>query len=85
MNLSEVFFQEATLSPVEQDVIMDCFSSSIVQKYLKILGRNDLTELALLSTQNLSDSEVSKKHALVQGKLSTLVTLLSISKPSKEQ
>ena len=42
------------------------------------MGQHDLAELASLGASSLGDSEVAKKHALIQGKLSTLVTLLSI-------
>lgn len=80
MNLTSIFYQASDLSQTEQDQIIEILSHPTVKKYLQLLGRNDLAELATLSTQNLSDSEVSRKHSLVQGKLSTLVTLLNIQK-----
>jgi hypothetical protein len=78
--LNGIITQE-TLSKEEIASITDIFSSPLVKKYLRIMGQNDLAELAVLSVSERDDSEVAKKHALVQGKLSTLVTLLSIIKP----
>ena len=53
-------------------------SDPLIKKYFRIIGQNDLAELASLGVSTLVDSEVAKKHALVQGKLSTIVTLLNI-------
>lgn len=69
-----------TLSKTEQDIIVDVFNNPTVIKYLKIMGRNDLEELLLLSVTERDDKEVSKKHALIQGKLSVISTLLSLQK-----
>lgn len=77
--LTKILNQEE-LSKVEQDIIIDVFSNPVVKKYLRVIAQHDITELATLSISNLSDSEVGKKHSLVQGKLSTIVTLLSIKK-----
>lgn len=68
------------LSKEEETQIIEIFSSGIVKKYLKIMGRNDLKELAMLSVTEREDSIVGKKHALVQGKLAVISTLLSIQK-----
>ena len=54
------------------------FSTPLVKKYFRTMGQHDLAELASLGSSTLGDSEVAKKHALIQGKLSTLVALLSI-------
>jgi hypothetical protein len=78
--LSDTLFQEAPLTKDEEAVVIEIFSSPVVKKYLRMLGRNDLAELAALSVSNMQDSEVAKKHSLVQGKLSTIVTLLSFKK-----
>lgn len=73
------------LSKTEEDIIIDIFSSPVVKKYLMNLGQTDLNELASLSITERDNSEVAKKHALVQGKLSVIETLLSINKPKPNQ
>ena len=84
MNLTTLLYQDSTLSDADMEWVVEVFGHPTMKKYLSLVGRNDLTELASLSLQNLSDSEVGRKHSLVQGKLSTIVTLLSITKPTKE-
>lgn len=81
MNIDSIL-STSSLSKTEVDLIIEIFSNPVVIKYLKIMGTNDLVELATLSITEKDDSEVAKKHALVQGKLSTIVTLLSISNQS---
>lgn len=78
MNISEVF-DIPDLTKTEVDIIVDIFSNPTIVKYLKIIAKNDLLELATLSITERADSEVAKKHALVQGKLSTIAGLLGIS------
>lgn len=78
MNIADIF-EPLTLSKTERDILLDVFSNPTVVKYLKAIAREDLFELATLSITEREDSEVAKKHALVQGKLSTLAALLSIS------
>jgi hypothetical protein len=74
-------FYKDTLTDDEVKQLQVTFSDPLVKKYLRIIGQNDLAELATLSLQSMDDSTVSKKVALIQGKLSTLVTLLNISNP----
>lgn len=78
MNISEIF-QPVNMSKTEVDIIIDIFSNPTIVKYLKMLAQGDILELATLSITEREDSEVAKKHALVQGKLSTIAALLSIS------
>ena len=78
MDISEIF-DIPNLTKTETDIIIDVFSHPTIVKYLKIIAKNDLLELATLSITERDDSEVAKKHALVQGKLSTIAGLLSIS------
>ncbi len=78
MDISEIF-DIPNLTKTETDIIVDVFSHPTIVKYLKIIAKNDLLELATLSITERNDSEVAKKHALVQGKLSTIAGLLSIS------
>ena len=75
--LVEVLYKE-TLTDAEMNQIQTVLSDPLIKKYLRIIGQNDLAELASLGVAALGDSEVAKKHALIQGKLSTLVALLSI-------
>jgi ethanolamine utilization protein EutP (predicted NTPase) len=81
MNALQELFQIDTLTKTEEDQIIEIFTNPLVKKYLKIMGRNDLKELATISVTEREDSEVGKKHALVQGKLAVIATLLSIQKP----
>ena len=78
MDISELLGVD-TITKTETDIIVDVFSHPTIVKYLKIIAKNDLLELATLSITERDDSEVAKKHALVQGKLSTIAGLLSIS------
>lgn len=78
MDISEIF-DIPNLTKTETDIIIDVFSHPTIVKYLKIIAKNDLLELATLSITERDDSEVAKKHALVQGKLSTIAGLLGIS------
>jgi hypothetical protein len=78
MTVTDIF-QQTTISKTEIDIIIEVFSQPVVVKYLKTIAQNDLLELATLSITERADNEVAKKHALIQGKLSTIATLLSIS------
>lgn len=78
MDISELLGVDA-ITKTETDIIVNAFSHPTIVKYLKIIAKNDLLELATLSITERDDSEVAKKHALVQGKLSTIAGLLSIS------
>ena len=75
--LAEIFYKES-LTKEEMNQIQTVLSDPLIKKYFRIIGQNDLAELASLGVAALGDSEVAKKHALVQGKLSTIVTLLNI-------
>ena len=75
--LAEILYKES-LTKEEMNQIQTVLSDPLIKKYFRIIGQNDLAELASLGAASLGDSEVAKKHALVQGKLSTIVTLLNI-------
>ncbi len=75
--LAEILYKES-LTKEEINQIQVVLSDPLIKKYFRIMGQQDLAELASLGASSLGDSEVAKKHALIQGKLSTLVTLLSI-------
>ena len=74
---SEIFYKES-ITEGEMKQLQATLSTPLVKKYFRIMGQHDLAELASLGSSTLGDSEVAKKHALIQGKLSTLVALLSI-------
>ena len=73
-----------TLSETEQHIIANVFSDPCIKKYLRIMMQNDIIELATISLSEKDDSTIARKHAMVQGKLSVLQTLLNITIPNKE-
>lgn len=85
MNLNDLLYKDEELTESDQEWVLITFSHPTMKKYLSTIARNDLSELATLSTQNLSDNDIGRKHSLVQGKLSTIVTLLNIQKPKELQ
>ena len=84
MAINSELFGVPTLSVTEQNIIATAFSDPCMKKYLRIMMQNDIIELATLSLTEKDDSTIAKKHAMVQGKLSVLQTLLSINIQSKE-
>jgi hypothetical protein len=72
------------LSPPEIDIIVETFSNSVVKKYLRSIAIEDTKELLELSALSKPTTEIATAHAIVQGKLSVISTLLSISTTSKE-
>lgn len=74
---SDILYRES-LTEAEMNQIRTVLSDPLIKKYFRIMGQNDLAELASLGVSSLDDSVVAKKHALVQGKLSTIVTILNI-------
>ena len=80
MTLVNQIFGIETLSPTEETQIIEIFSSGLVKKYLQIMAKNDIKDLAVLSVTERNSEELARKHALVQGKLAVLTTLLSIQK-----
>jgi hypothetical protein len=80
MNLSSLLYKDENLTEADTDWIVEVFGHPTMKKYLSTIARNDLSELATIATQDLSDTSIARKHSLVQGKLSTIVTLLNIQK-----
>lgn len=72
-------FPEQTLSKTEQDILFEIYSNPVVKKHLEIMALEDTIELLEMSAISKTDSEIAKAHATVQGKLSVIATLLSIS------
>ena len=85
MDLHEMFYEDSSITEEEQKWILEVFSHPNMKKYLKAIARNDMAELATLSTSSLTNDDIGRKHSLVQGKLSTIVTLLNIQKPKESQ
>lgn len=75
----EHLFPSTELSATELDLIVEAFSNPVVKKYLRLLALEDTKELLALSAISNLDTEIIKAHANVQGKLSVLSTLASIS------
>lgn len=84
MSVRDLFNPEE-ITKTEEDIIIELFSQPVVKKYLRIMGRNDSMELISLSVTERDDKEISKKHALIQGKLAVITTLLSIEKPQSKE
>lgn len=82
MNPLNDMFDLEVLTKTEEELVMEAFSNPTVKKYLKIMGRNDIKDLAVLSIAERDSEELARKHSLIQGKLAVLSTLLSIQKPS---
>lgn len=78
MNINDLLYSDVNLTDADTYWIIETFGHPTMKKYLQVVGRNDLAELATLST-TVDAVELSRKHSLVQGKLSTIVALLSIT------
>ncbi|EKD22467.1 MAG: hypothetical protein ACD_86C00001G0003 [uncultured bacterium] len=85
MSISDIF-PSPVLSKTEEDLLIEAFSNPLVQKYLRNLAMEDTKELLGLSAIAIPASELINAHAVVQGKLSVIATLLSIppTNPIKE-
>ena len=86
MNAS--LFPAQKLSKTEEDILLEVYRNPVVKKHLQILAMEDTKELLAFSAISKTDSEIGKALATVQGKLSVIQTLLSISEiqpPNKEQ
>ena len=80
----EDLFPSKEFSATELELISEIFSNPVVKKYLQLLALEDTKELLAFSAISNPDPEIIKAHANVQGKLSVLSTLASISNQSKE-
>jgi hypothetical protein len=82
----EDIFPSAELSSGETQTILEVFSNPTVKKYLRNMAAEDTKELLSLAAISKTSDEIATAHAIVQGKLFVLSTLLSIAaQPSKEQ
>ena len=74
----EDIFPLTPLSSGEEDVVIQAFTTPAVQRYLKRMATEDAKELLALSALSTEDKVLAKAHAVVQGKLQVIATLLSI-------
>ena len=80
MSTLDNMFGVVSFSETEEDQLLEIFSNPLVKKYLTNMAREEIKELASVSALRKEDSEVSKMHSAIQGKLQVLSTLLSINK-----
>lgn len=80
MSIEDVFPTPA-FSDTEKELVAEAFSSPAVRKYLTILAANDTKELLALSAVDNAGDRLVKAHAVVQGKLQVISTLLAIEAP----
>ena len=75
----QLLIQPDNLSQPEQLLIQEMFHNPTLVKYLKIIGREAVLELASLSALAEQPHELALKHSYVAGKLAVLELLLSIT------
>lgn len=74
---------EEKLLPHEIILIMEKMADPLIQKYLRILGKEDSKDLLSLNILDMPDKDIANRHHFISGKLAVLTTLLSIT-PIKE-
>ena len=77
MSIEDVFPSNLT-SRTEEAIVIEAFSNPAIKKYLRSLALNDTKELLQLSAIATTNESIIKAHAVVQGKLQVIATLLSI-------
>lgn len=79
MNLTDFLFNEPALNQDEENLLRQVFSNPVVRKYLRVLAQNEVSDF--ISANMLEDPEIlyARKLMDLQGKLSILSTLISIS------
>lgn len=86
MSLDNIFPPASPLSQTEEDVLAEIYNSPVVLKHLRGMALNDTKELLALSAITSDKERLAQAHAVVQGKLQVIATLLSIATPTpKEQ
>jgi len=78
-------FNTQTLTKTEEDILVDLLTNPVIKKYLSILAMEDTKELLAFPANSKTAQEIAIAHATVQGKLSVISTLYSITKQEKEQ
>lgn len=76
----DLIFPPGSLSQVEEDILADHYSNPVVQKHLRLMALEDTKELLGLPYRSMSDSDLAKASATIQGKLSVISTLLGVTK-----
>jgi len=77
MSIEDVF-PSTSWSKTEEDIVIQSFSNPAIKKYLRKLALEDTKELLQLSAIATDNAALVKAHAVVQGKLQVIATLLSI-------
>ena len=77
MSIEDVF-PSTSWSKTEEDIVIQSFSNPTIKKYLRKLALEDTKELLQLSAIATDNAALVKAHAVVQGKLQVIATLLSI-------
>lgn len=80
----ETLFPSQNLSNTEEDILIEIFANPFVKKYLRRMALEETKELISLSALTTDRDRLSQAHALVQGKLQVLTTLLSIGETQLE-
>lgn len=83
MSLPDLFPKQV-LSATEIELLAEIYTNPVVKKHLQIMANNDTQELLAFTALGKSDTEVAKALATVQGKLTVLSALMSISNQPKE-
>lgn len=79
MSPEEVLIQPDKLSEPEELHLVGIFSDPVVVKYLKLLGRDAVLDLVRLSSLVEEPQALASKHVFVEGTLSVIAAMLSIS------
>jgi len=77
MSLEDIF-PATNWTKTEEDIIIQSFSNPAIKKYLRKMALEDTKELLQLSAIATPNEEIVKAHAVIQGKLAVISTLLSI-------
>jgi len=73
------------LSETEEELVREIFTNPLLRKFLRIMALNDAKELLSLSVIGNDKDTLAQAHAVVQGKLQVVSTLLSIEAPQSQQ
>lgn len=81
MSLDSIF-PTKNVSDTEESLILEAFSNPIIKQFLTRLAVEDTKELLRLSAINTDKEKLAQAHAVVQGKLQVISTLLEIASPN---
>lgn len=81
MSLDSIF-PVKNVSDTEEALVLEAFSNPIIKQFLTRLAIEDTKELLRLSAINTDKEKLAQAHAVVQGKLQVISTLLEIAFPN---